>query len=207
MAQLSDDCFAFGGSLLPIDGSTPHDLRARRGRGRGRTRRVAQAAGRTLAEDVIAGLAIPGFANSAVDGYAVRFDDLDRRWPRPAGRAAERIAARAFAGRPAGCRGRRPHLHRRDHARRRRHGDHAGGLPGEDGIAVFIRPGIRRGANRRLAGEDIPEGAVALRPAGGSGRPISGCSLRWARPRCRCDAASRSACSRPATKCASRDRR
>ena len=31
-----------------------------------------------------------------------------------------------------------------------------------DGAAVFIRPGIKRGANRRLAGEDIAAGSVAL---------------------------------------------
>jgi molybdopterin molybdotransferase len=32
----------------------------------------------------------------------------------------------------------------------------------DDGTAVFTRPGIRRGANRRLAGEDIAAGTVAL---------------------------------------------
>ncbi len=32
----------------------------------------------------------------------------------------------------------------------------------EDGGVVFIRPGIKRGANRRLAGEDIAAGCVAL---------------------------------------------
>jgi molybdopterin molybdotransferase len=35
----------------------------------------------------------------------------------------------------------------------------------DDGPAVLIRPGIKRGANRRLAGEDIAAGGVAL-PAG-----------------------------------------
>src|SRR5262245_18270332 len=93
MAQLSDDCFAIGGSLLHIDAArqmtfermTPVD-----GVERVPLRR---ALGRTLAQDVTAPIAVPGFDNSAVDGYAVRFDDLD-----PAAETVLRCVDRIAAG-------------------------------------------------------------------------------------------------------------
>lgn len=37
---------------------------------------ITQAIGRTLAEDIIAGIAIPSFENSAMDGYAIRHQDV-----------------------------------------------------------------------------------------------------------------------------------
>src|SRR5205823_8571483 len=72
MAQLSDDCFAFGGPMMSVDeavGSiaarvTPvHEVE---------TVSLAQADGRILARDISAPLPLPPFTNSAVDGYAVR---------------------------------------------------------------------------------------------------------------------------------------
>jgi molybdopterin molybdotransferase len=77
MAQLSDDCFAFSGPLLPVaeaerligervtpvSDQEPVSLR--------------EALGRVLAADVVAPISLPPFDNSAVDGYAVRGDDLD----------------------------------------------------------------------------------------------------------------------------------
>src|SRR4029453_18512435 len=81
MAQLSDDCFAFGGSLLGIDAA--REMIFERVQPVGGIERVPlrRALGRTLAEDVTAPIAVPGFANSAVDGYAMRFDDLDPHEP------------------------------------------------------------------------------------------------------------------------------
>ena len=38
---------------------------------------LEQAAGRVLATDVVAALSMPRWPNSAMDGYALRFDDLD----------------------------------------------------------------------------------------------------------------------------------
>ena len=38
---------------------------------------AGEAAGRVLADDVVAPVDLPPFDNSAVDGYAVRADDLD----------------------------------------------------------------------------------------------------------------------------------
>ena len=76
MAQLSDDCFAFGGPLMSIDEAvgiiasrvTPvADLE---------TVPVVHADGRVIAADLRAPLPLPPFTNSAVDGYAVRSADL-----------------------------------------------------------------------------------------------------------------------------------
>src|SRR5215472_13922212 len=94
MAQLTDDCFAFAGPLLPIgemerliaDRVTPvaeHEqvpLRA--------------AHGRVLARNVVAGTEVPPFDNSAVDGFAVRSRDLD-----PAQETKLKVVDRITAGR------------------------------------------------------------------------------------------------------------
>src|SRR6188768_593144 len=77
MAQLSDDCFAFGGPMMSVDEAvgliatrvTPVvDVE---------TVMLARADGRVLAHDIPAPL--PPFTNSAVDGYAVSSRDLPRQ--------------------------------------------------------------------------------------------------------------------------------
>ena len=87
MAQLTDDCFAFSGPLLPI--ADMERLIADRVRPVAETERVplSAARGRVLAVEVIAPLDLPPFDNSAVDGYAVRHCDLD-------GKAETRLAVR-----------------------------------------------------------------------------------------------------------------
>lgn len=160
MAQLSDDCFAIGGSLLSIDAARAMIIE--------RVPAVAgiervplrQSLGRTLAEDIAAPIDVPGYDNSAVDGYAVRFDDLDPARPTslrcvdriaaghdPAGALAPGIAARIFTGAilPDGA---DVVIMQEDCER--------------DGERVVIRPGIKRGANTRRAGEDVAHGSVAL---------------------------------------------
>src|ERR1700716_2371545 len=76
MAQLSDDCFAFGGPMMSVDEavaiiaarvSAVRDIEAVS---------LAAADGRVLARDISAPLPLPPFTNSAVDGYAVRSGDL-----------------------------------------------------------------------------------------------------------------------------------
>src|ERR1700753_3815189 len=76
MAQLSDDCFAFGGPLMSVDEAV--GLIASRVVAVGETETVAlvEADGRILARDVTAPLPLPPFTNSAVDGYAVASGDL-----------------------------------------------------------------------------------------------------------------------------------
>lgn len=169
MAQLSDDCFAMGGpmrsvaeavalivsQLSPLEGAERVSL--------------AEADGRVLAADVVAPMNLPPFTNSAVDGYAVRGEDL------PAGEErAFVVASRTQAGMSAG----EP-------------------VPAGQTIRIFtgapmppeadtvfmqedvrvddkgravLPAGLKRGANVRPAGEDIPEGHVVL-PAGRLMRP------------------------------------
>lgn len=163
MAQLTDDCFAFNGPLLPV--AEAEQLIA------GRVNPVSgrqsvplrEALGRVLAADIVAPVNLPPFDNSAVDGYAVCGEDIDAAREQrlaivdrvAAGHAATHAvksgeAVRIFTGAPM--------------------------PPGADtvfmqedcridGALVIVPPGLSRGANRRLAGEDIRAGAVAL-PAG-----------------------------------------
>src|SRR3974390_393126 len=96
MAQLSDDCFAFGGPMMSIDeavGLITARVTAVREID---TVSLAEADGRVLARDIAAPIPLPPFTNSAVDGYAVQGHDL----PREAEQAfpvAGRIAAGASA--------------------------------------------------------------------------------------------------------------
>ena len=68
MAQLTDDCFAFSGPLLPID-EVERILRERV-MPVPETEMVPLAAayGRVVASDVAAPISLPPFDNSAVDG-------------------------------------------------------------------------------------------------------------------------------------------
>jgi len=77
MAQLTDDCFAFSGPLLPI--ADMERLIAERVQPVAESETVALSAarGRVLTADVSAPLDLPPFDNSAVDGYAVHHRDLD----------------------------------------------------------------------------------------------------------------------------------
>ncbi|MBV8836820.1 MAG: molybdopterin molybdotransferase MoeA [Alphaproteobacteria bacterium] len=159
MAQLTDDCFAFGGPLLSIE--NVERLIAERVTPVAETETVAlhAARGRVLARDVVAPIDLPPFDNSAVDGYAVRHADLgsDETTLRivdrlTAGRAAARTLApgeaiRIFTGAPmpAGA----DIVFMQEDVRL-------------DGGAVIVPPGLKRGANRRLAGEDVARGSIAL---------------------------------------------
>ncbi len=119
---------------------------------------LAGAVGRVLAADVTAPLDLPPEDNSAVDGYAVRWDDL----------AAAAPTYLPLHGRsPAGA---APALLPRGQAERIFTG---AALPeGADTVlmqedctatpdGVILPPGSRRGANRRLAGENIARGSLA----------------------------------------------
>src|SRR3954463_6389446 len=79
MAQLSDDCFAFGGPTMSVDEAV--GLIAARVTPFVDVEKVplAGADGRILAQDVLAPLPLPPFTNSAVDGYAVASRDLPQK--------------------------------------------------------------------------------------------------------------------------------
>ncbi len=162
MAQLSDDCFAFGGSLLTIDDA----LRIIAAETRCVTGIEAvpllQADGRTLAHDVVAPVDLPPFDNAAVDGYAVRLADLDRGPVLP-------VVGRLAAGAPADA--------ALESGSTRRIFTGAALPDGADTVfmqedvhqeasgAIRFPRGLRRGANTRTRGEDVMRGALAL-PAG-----------------------------------------
>lgn len=173
MARLSNDCFAAGDGPMRLDEALGEIGR--------RVVCVADrepvpllaAAGRILARDVRAGIALPPFANAAVDGYAVRFADLvpGRDTLLPVG---GRIAAGDGAGAAASVPGVAIQIFT--------------GAAIPDGLdTVFMQEdvtvepdgrvrlpsGLRRGDNRRLAGEDLAAGAPAL----AAGRRLSPADL------------------------------
>ena len=160
MAQLSDDCFAFGGALTPIDDAL-HRLAGILSTVVGSEDVALDAAnGRILAADVMVREDVPPHDNSAVDGFAVYFDDLA-----PGTETVLPVAGRASAGHPF------PRGQRRNEAVRIFTGAPMPAGPDtvmmqEDcrvtGNAVAISPGIARGANRRFRGEDLRAGTVAL---------------------------------------------
>jgi len=160
MAQLSDDCFAGGGPLMRaadaldlilarlVTVTEPVDVP------------LARALDRVLAADVRAAIDVPRHDNSAVDGYAVRFRDLD-----PEAETRLPVGGRAAAGHPL-LRPARPGEAIRIFTGAPMPKDSDTVMMQEDcrreGDVVLIRPGIREGANRRLAGEDIRAGSVIL---------------------------------------------
>jgi molybdopterin molybdotransferase len=163
MAQLTDDCFAFNGPLLPVDEA--ERLIAERIAPIDGSESVAlrTASGRVLAGDVVAPVNVPPFDNSAVDGFAVRADGLAANGETrlaivdriTAGHVSDRAlkageAIRIFTGAPM-PQGADTVFMQEDC---RIEGDH-----------VIVPPGLKRGANRRFAGEDMKAGAIAL-PAG-----------------------------------------
>ena len=160
MAQLSDDCFAFGGTLLSVDAALALIERRIVPVVDAASVLLAAAAGRILAHDLVATIDVPPHANSAVDGYAVIHADLaaDADTVLP-------VAGRAAAGHPLG-RSVRPGEAIRIFT--------GAAMPeGADTVMmqedctledgrVRLKPGIRKGANRRHAGEDVAKGETAL---------------------------------------------
>ena len=124
---------------------------------------IRSALGRVLAEEVVSPIAVPGHDNSAMDGYAVRFEDL-----RQDGDTLLRRVGESFAGKPwpgAIAAGECVRIFT------------GGVMPRgadtvvmqeravEDTSGVRIAPGAvaKAGQNRRFAGEDLKAGQVVFR--------------------------------------------
>ncbi|WNJ89404.1 gephyrin-like molybdotransferase Glp [Bosea sp. 685] len=160
MAQLSKDEEAFG-ALMSVEqaaeraGSLVAPLAGLQNVA------LTEADGRVLARDVVARLDLPPFANSAVDGYAVRFADLAS-----AGESRLRLSGRVAAG--------------ADASRTATAGVAVRVFTGApmppDADTVFMQEdvglddgfvrlpaGLKIGANARPAGEDIARGETALK--------------------------------------------
>ncbi|TAK82151.1 MAG: molybdopterin molybdenumtransferase MoeA [Betaproteobacteria bacterium] len=122
---------------------------------------VRESLGRVLAEDIVPSIDVPAHDNSAMDGYAVRFSDLQ-----PGETALSEVGS-AFAGRPFDGRvgpGECVRLM-------------TGAVmpPGTDtvviqevvrknGDKVVIPPGQKKSQNVRYAGEDLEAGSAVLKP-------------------------------------------
>jgi molybdopterin molybdotransferase len=169
MAQLSDDCFAFGGPLMSVDEAVAIIAARLTAVNEVDSVDLLSADGRFLAVPVTAEMPLPPFMNSAVDGYAVRSADLPQNAERAfvvsgrvqAGAAAPAAitpgeAVRIFTGAPMP--GGADTVFMQEDVRI------------DDAGRVVLPAGLKAGANVRPAGEDIAEGRVAL-PAGRRLRP------------------------------------
>ncbi|MCL4184708.1 MAG: molybdenum cofactor guanylyltransferase [Burkholderiaceae bacterium] len=121
---------------------------------------IRAALGRVLADDLVSPIDVPSSDNSAMDGYAVRADDLAAHGP-----TALRVAGTALAGQPwtgSADRGEAVRVM-------------TGALMPEgfdtvvvqeavsvDGECVIVPAGQQRGQNRRRRGEDLACGKPAL---------------------------------------------
>jgi molybdopterin molybdotransferase len=169
MAQLSDDCFAFGGPMMSVDEAVAIIAARVTAVQETETVDLRHADGRVLAASISAPLPLPPFTNSAVDGYAVRSGDLplteERAFP-----VTGRVQAGASAQAPV----------KPGHAMR----IFTGAPMPEGADTVFMQEdvrideagrvvlptGLKPGANVRPAGEDIVAATQAL-PAGLRLRP------------------------------------
>jgi molybdopterin molybdotransferase len=161
MAQLSDDCFAFGGPMLSVDEAVGIIAAKVMAVQEIESVPLVAADGRILARDVAAPLPLPPFTNSAVDGYAVHGSDLPRGTEKAfpvkgrvaAGVAAQTVrpgeAVRIFTGAPM-PEGTDTVFMQED-------------VRVDDDGDVVLPAGLKAGANVRPAGEDIPQGHVALK--------------------------------------------
>jgi molybdopterin molybdotransferase len=162
MAQLSADCFAFGGPLLSVEDAMallPSRLPVVEG---SESVCLADADGRVLARDLSAPLPLPPFTNSAVDGYALRGEDLPADCETPfsvvdfvqAGASADVAATtgkaiRIFTGAPMPAGADTVFMQEDVQV-------------AADGT-VSLPPGLKRGSNVRPMGEDIEKGQVVLK--------------------------------------------
>ena len=161
MAQLSNDCFAFGGELMTVDEAMALIAERLAGRRR-RDVPLIEADGRVLGAGhrrADRPAALRQLRRRRLRG-ALRRPRRERRDRAPG--ASGRIAAGARSAVACAEARRGADLHRRADAGRARHGLHAGGRRRRPADASSCRPGLKRGANRRLAGEDIARGATAL---------------------------------------------
>ena len=160
MAQLRDDCFVAGDALMPL--AEALDLLRQRIVPVIETDDVPlrAAVGRILAADIEATRDVPPHDNSAVDGYAVHFDDLSAEGP-----TRLTVVGRAAAGHPLDEPAERGNAVRIFTGAPMPAGPDTVFMDEDveiDGDAVLLPAGLKRGSNRRHAGEDVRRGSVIL---------------------------------------------
>lgn len=143
---------------------------------------LAEAIGRTIAEDVISPESVPGWDNSAMDGYAVRAADTPGRL---------KLAGESRAGRPADA---GTEVGAGEAFRISTGGTLPAGADAvvrvEDtttaGDAVTVEVGVESGKDVRRAGDDIKAGDRVLRPGTVVGAAEAGVLASVAVPTPRC---------------------
>jgi molybdopterin molybdotransferase len=162
MAQLSDDCFTAKSPTMTIEEAIALATERLPVAAGSEAVALSEADGRIAAEDVFAKGNLPPFANSAVDGYAVRHEDLS-----PGGETRLQVRGRLAAGSTdqVSAAGRAVRIF-------------TGAAMPRDADTVFMQEdvsvedgwvrlpaGLKRGANMRPPGEDVGEGGLII-PAG-----------------------------------------
>jgi molybdopterin molybdotransferase len=119
---------------------------------------IRQALGRVLAQQIVPGINVPAHDNSAMDGYAVRFADIEK----PLTEIGTALAGRPFGGTvgPGQC------------VRIMTGAVMPAGtdtvvvqeLAQRDGNRIILPPGQKRAQNVRYAGEDLKVGVPVLKP-------------------------------------------
>jgi molybdopterin molybdotransferase len=165
-AKLIDDCFVLDKDRLPHDEAIAILKSRVRPVAGVEPVKLADAAGRFLAEAVLSPRPIPAHDNAAVDGYAFAYKAYDQsngtRF-RVVGQAA---AGHPFSGTPSSDSAVRiftgavmpqglDTVAMQEDVRLERSGDD---------LWALIPPGLKSGANRRQAGEDAKAGAALLEP-------------------------------------------
>lgn len=160
MAQLKNDCFAFGGDMMAV--SDAWALLREKIQTVAGVEAVAldDALGRTLARDVVSNRAVPPHDNSAVDGYAVHYSALNAD-----GDTRLKVTGRVAAGHPLGRAAGLDEAIRIFTGAQMPEGPDTVFMDEDatvDGDAVILPAGLKKGANYRLAGEDVEAGATIL---------------------------------------------
>ena len=121
---------------------------------------IRSALGRVLSEDIVSPVNVPAHINSAMDGWAIRFEDLADNPSKPLTEIGSSFAGQPFTGTvdpgqcvriftggvvPTGCNA----IVMQEKAQ-------------ADGKLITCGAGVKLGQNVRYAGEDLKQGAVAL---------------------------------------------
>jgi len=159
MSTMPKDCYSE--PLLSVDAAIQRLLAQASALSETETVNLLEARGRVLAQDVVSTINVPGYDNSAMDGYAVRCADcvqagtvLKVAQRIPAGSTGLVLepgtAARIFTGAPIppGA----DAVVMQEHCTREE---------GSDTVSINSVPGV--GDNTRRAGEDIEQGSAILR--------------------------------------------
>lgn len=163
MTPVFDCCFSHADEMMPLPEARQKIAETIKPIAKTVSLPLRQCVGKILAEDIVSARNVPPHDNSAMDGYAVRFDDLN-----PTGETELPVNARIAAGHPT-----QRTLNSGEAFRIFTGAPMPAGADTvvmqenaceKDGIVTFV-PGcaVKKGANKRNAGEDIQAGDVVLK--------------------------------------------